>query len=72
MEALEKLSGAGIEKERDRVSGFSPTSSAATAQNEKRGSNVFMGYTLTGPTLEEVFMNVVRESKASDGSPGEL
>lgn len=54
------------------MSGFCPTSSAATAQNEKRKSNVFMGYTLTGPTLEEVFMNVVRESKASDGSPGEV
>ena len=45
-----------------------PTQGSGSAAGPmKGGRKVLMDYTITGPTLEEVFMNVARESGVAGG-----
>jgi ABC-type multidrug transport system ATPase subunit len=59
---MEELKGDIIEDEHDSGAGAAGGSSRAT-----RGVRILQDYTINGPTLEEVFMNVARESGVAGG-----
>jgi ATP-binding cassette, subfamily A (ABC1), member 3 len=69
MSIMEELKGEKIEIEDDeedvtsRAGGSgAKAGGSSVAQVEKRSMKCFTDYTINGPTLEEVFMNVARES----------
>ena len=64
MRIMEGLKGDPIEDEEDAKAGAAAGSSAAQTQTSRR---YLSDYTITGPTLEEVFMNVARESGITGG-----
>jgi len=62
MKVMESLKGNFIE---DEVSGNGLGDSSALVDGNQ--TRVLQDYTISGPTLEEVFMNVARESEIADG-----
>jgi hypothetical protein len=64
MKIMESLKGNVIEDE-EETSGNAAGGSSAAAVEVRVG--VLQDYTITGPTLEEVFMNVARESGIAAG-----
>jgi ATP-binding cassette subfamily A (ABC1) protein 3 len=64
MKVMESLKGNIIEDE--EATAGSAVGGSSTAAGE-RSVRVLQDYTITGPTLEEVFMNVARESGITDG-----
>lgn len=64
MKIMESLKGNVIEDE-EETSGNAAGGSSAAAAEVRVG--VLQDYTITGPTLEEVFMNVARESGIAAG-----
>lgn len=64
MKVMEGLKGDVIEDEEEGVANAAGGSSGMVDEGSVR---VLQDYTITGPTLEEVFMNVVRESGIAGG-----
>lgn len=59
----EKMEQEVAEEETDiGLGGSSRAAGGSAAQAEKKALVCFTDYTINGPTLEEVFMNVARES----------
>lgn len=68
MRVMEELKGDVIEeKEGGAGSGAGAGGAGGSAAQEKGIQAVVSDYTITGPTLEEVFMNVAREAGAAGG-----
>jgi hypothetical protein len=64
MKVMESLKGNAIGDEEETTGNGVGGSSAAIDEGKVR---VLQNYTITGPTLEEVFMNVARESGIAGG-----
>ena len=68
MRVMEKLKGGSIVEEVEKTeSSGAGGSSAGGAGQEKVSQRLFSDYTINGPTLEEIFMNVARESGVAGG-----
>jgi ATP-binding cassette, subfamily A (ABC1), member 3 len=66
MRVMEGLKGDDV-REQEEGQGGAAEGSGSAAGPMKGGRKVLMDYTITGPTLEEVFMNVARESGVAGG-----
>jgi len=67
MKAMEELKGETFEDQNEdgqsaELGGTSRAGGSSAAKAEKGVVKCFTDYTINGPTLEEVFMNVARES----------
>lgn len=73
MRVMESLKGESLEEEveNEKDAGAGGTGAgaggSASAADVKRSKRVFSDYTISGPTLEEIFMNVARESGVAGG-----